>query len=143
MNAKLTLVEKVEALAAKGSHPGFISLLRVPNGHRLLLRNVKLWRDSEQSSEWFLEPLPSTHVENEWTEQLFNFGVGQDLFYRGALLFISKDGERRIERRDTRDAVKFANGNERSILDLGHYIGGLREDGAIIFQSDVERTLDK
>lgn len=137
MKTQPALVEKLEALAARGSHPDFSSLLRVPDGLSLTLRNVRLWRDEQRPDTWFLEPLPTSDSESGWVEQIFDFGVGQDVFYRGPLLFISLNGERRVERRDTPHAVEFGNGDERSILDLGHYIGGRRDDGAIVFQSDV------
>jgi hypothetical protein len=132
-------MNKVEALAARGSHPGFLSLWTVPGGYRLCMKNVRLWQEEERPEQWFLEPLPDG--QTGWSEKIFGLGETQDIFYRGAMMFVYLNDENWVERREAPQAVTFSNGRERSIMDLGHYIGGLRDDGAIVFQCSVEDCL--
>jgi hypothetical protein len=119
-------------------HPGFISLIKVPIGYRLSTRNVRLWRESGNSGDWFIEPCPADVHESDWTEWNFDFKAPQAIYHRGQLVFVSLGDHNCVERRDTPRAIAFANGNERSIVDLGHYIAGQREDGAIVDQTEIE-----
>jgi hypothetical protein len=135
-----SLKEQTSPLFSAETPLGFSSMLRAPDGHRVRLKNVKLSRESESSNRWLLETLPLESEEAGWTEHIFDGGGGHDVFYRGPLLFVSMPESGRdqwIERRDTAAATAFANGKERSMLDLRHYICGQREDGAIVYQSDV------
>lgn len=119
-------------------YPGFISLIAVPVGYRLSTRNVRLWRASENSGDWFIEPCPADVCESDWTERSFDFGAPQAIYHRGPLVFVSLNGVNYVERRETPQAISFANGKERSIIDLGHYIAGQREDGALVKQTKIE-----
>lgn len=120
-------------------YPGFVSVMGVLAGKRLLTRNVRIWQDDPSSGDWFLEPVAAATLEDTvWHEHVF--GESADLYYRGQLLLVSLDGVDYVSRRDAPEAIVFANGKERSILDLGFYIGGLREDGAIVFQTEVRHA---
>lgn len=120
-------------------YPGFVSVMGVRAGKRLLTKNVRIWQDHPSSGDWFLEPDATVALEDDpWSEHVF--GERGDLYYRGPLVLVSMDGADYVSRRDAPEEVSFANGKERSILDLGSYIGGLREDGAIVFQTEVRRA---
>lgn len=60
---------------------GFTSLIRIHDGHRMLLKNVRLWRQTDRSDQGFLEPLPADLDKPGWTEQILDFGQGRDVFY--------------------------------------------------------------
>lgn len=124
--------------ARRHPHPGFISLITVPVGYQMSTRNVRLWRESENAGDWFMEPCPPDVHENDWTQWRFDFDAPQAIYHRGRLVFITLDDHHYVERRDTPQAIAFANGNERSILDIGHYIAGRREDGATVDQTEIE-----
>lgn len=129
--------QTIKSNTRRRSHPGFISLITVPIGYRLLTRNLRLWREYENSGDWFIEPCPADVNESDWTEWRFDFEGPQAIYHRGQLVFVSLGDHNCVERRDTPQAMPFANGKERSIVDLGHYIAGQREDGAVVDQTEI------
>jgi hypothetical protein len=126
------------AKAENNPHPGFIALMTVPCGYRISTKNVRLWRETENSGDWFIEPLAASEIESDWTPRSFDFERPQAIYHRGPLVFVSLDGRHCVERRDTPHAIAFSNGKERSIIDLGRYIAGEREDGAVVKQTEIE-----
>lgn len=122
-----------------GQHPyaGFLSFMTLPAGSELLLKNVRLWREGDAENVWFMEPLPLEAPDTGWTKNSFPEPVTSELYHRGPLNFTSSEGARRIERRATVTATEFGDSKEKSILDLGHYIGGISADGSIVFQAGV------
>ncbi len=120
------------------SYPGFIAFMSVPAGSHLFSKNIRLWRDDSCENIWFAEPLPYRVQDTVWTERIFSEQAAGVLYHRGALNFVAAHGSLKIERRDTAAATLFGNSKERSILDLGHYIGGMAHDGTIVFQAGVE-----
>lgn len=119
-------------------YPGFISFMSVPAGSHFSFKNILLRRDDTSENIWFAEPLPYAVAETEWTEHIFSAQATSLLYHRGPLNFMTPGGVKKIERRGTATATPFGNSKERSILDLGHYIGGMTHDGTIVFQAGVE-----
>jgi hypothetical protein len=119
-------------------YPGFISVMDVRAGKRLLTRNVRVWQEDPSSNDWFLEAdAAPDSKDSSWREHVFE--ASGALYYRGQLVLVSLDGVDYVSRRESPEAIVFANGKERSIMDLGSYVGGLRDDGAIVFQTEVYR----
>ena len=125
-------------IAGNAPYAGFSSCIAIPSTTRVALKNVRIWKEASGGTDWFIEPLPYDSVETAWTCHDFAGTEAQIvLYHRGPLNFYKDGNLEKIERRPTVAATSFGDLAERSIIDLGHYVGGTNADGVIIFQSGV------